>query len=278
VNQESIKMTKQSYPRHIRFEAVFNFRDLGGYWTRGGQTVAWRRLFRSSELHHMTSHDVIQLKEEIKLRSVIDLRSPRELEPFSLLNEAGAEYYNIPLIDSGNDKENVYQNFSNMGEVYSHLVGHNDGENLYQEFSNMGEVYSYLVGHEEFGRRLVKALEIIAEPDNLPLVFHCSAGKDRTGILTAIVLGILGVTDEDIIEDYTLTAPHMKKLINRWNNDPKALEAFKNLPEYMLEASSESMTLFLSTLKREYGSARGYVEAHGGEVSLIHRLETALLS
>jgi len=248
-------MTKQSYPRHIRFEAVFNFRDLGGYWTRGGQTVAWRRLFRSSELHHMTSHDIIQFKEEIRLRSVIDLRSSRQLEPFSPLNEVGVEYYNIPLIDRGNDKENVNQ-----------------------DFSNMGEVYSYLVRHEEFSRRVVEALEIIAEPDNLPLVFHCSAGKDRTGVLTAIVLGILGVTDEDIIEDYTLTAPYMKELINRWNNDPKAAEALENVPDYLLEASPESMTFFLSTLKREYGSVRGYIEAYGAEVSLIHRLQTALLT
>jgi protein-tyrosine phosphatase len=203
----------------------------------------------------MTSHDIIQLKEEIRLRSVIDLRSSRQLEPFSPLNEVGVEYYNIPLIDRRNDKENVYQ-----------------------DFSNLGEVYSYRVRHEEFGRRVVEALEIIAEPDNLPLVFHCSAGKDRTGVLTAIVLGILGVTDEDIIEDYTLTSPYMKELINRWNNDPKEAEALKNVPEYLLEASPESMTFFLSTLKREYGSIRGYVEAHGAEVSLIHRLETALLT
>ena len=104
-------MTKQPYPRDIRFEAVFNFRDLGGYWTRGGQTLAWRRLFRSSELHHMTSHDMIQLKEEIRLRSVIDLRNSRQLVPFSPLNEVGAEYYNIPLIDGVNDKENIYQDF-----------------------------------------------------------------------------------------------------------------------------------------------------------------------
>jgi protein-tyrosine phosphatase len=248
-------MTKQSYPRHIRFEAVFNFRDLGGYPTRGGETVAWRRLFRSSELHHMTSHDIIQLKEGIRLRSVIDLRSSRQLEPFSPLNEVGVEYYNIPLIDRGNDQENVNQ-----------------------DFSNMGEVYSYLVRREEFGRRVVEALEIISEPDNLPLVFHCSAGKDRTGLLTAIVLGILGVTDEDIIEDYTLTAPYMKELINRWNNDPKSSEVLKNVPEYLLKASPESMTFLLSTLKREYGSVRGYVEAHGAEVSLINRLKTALLT
>jgi len=248
-------MTKQSYPRQIIFEAVFNFRDLGGYWTPGGQTVAWRRLFRSSELHNMTSHDIIQLKEEIRLRSVIDLRSSGQLEPLSPLNEVGVEYYNIPLIDRGNGPENIRQ-----------------------DFSNMGEVYSYLVRNEEFGRRVVEALEIIAEPGNLPLVFHCSAGKDRTGILTAIVLGILGVTDEDIIEDYILTAPYMKELIIRWNNDPMAAEALKNVPEYLLEASPESMISFLSTFKREYGSARGYVEAHGAGVSLTHRLETALLT
>jgi len=239
----------------MRFEAVFNFRDLGGYLARGGQTVAWRRLFRSSELHHMTSHDMIKLKEEIRLCSVIDLRNSRELEPFSLLNNVRAEYYNIPLTDSVNHKEDVYQ-----------------------DFSNMGQVYSYYVSHEGFGRRVVEALEIIAEPDNLPLVFHCSAGKDRTGLLTAIVLGILGVPDEDIIEDYTLTAPYMKALINRWNDDPKAPAGFKHVPEYILEASPESMAFFLSSLKREYGSARGYVEAHGGEGSLLHRLEKALLS
>jgi len=248
-------MNKQSRPRDMRFEAVFNFRDLGGYLTRGGQMVAWRRLFRSSELHHMTSHDMTQLKEEISLRSVIDLRRSRELEPFSLLNEVGAKYYNIPLIDSVNHKEE-----------------------LYQDFSNMGQVYSYYVSHEGFGRRLVEALEIIAESDNLPLVFHCSAGKDRTGLLTAIVLGILGVTDEDIIEDYILTAPHMKALINRWNDDPKAPADFKDVPEYLFEASPESMAFFLSSLKRKYGSVRGYVEDHGGGGSLIHRLETALLS
>ena len=248
-------MTRQSYPRHIRFEAVFNFRDLGGYWANGGRTLAWRRLFRSSELHHMTSHDIVQLKEEIRLRSVIDLRSSRQLEPFSPLNEVGVEYYNIPLVDRGIEKENVYQGFSNLGEIYS-----------------------YRVRHAEFSRRVIEALEIIAEPDNLPLVFHCSAGKDRTGVLTAIVLGILGVTDEDIIEDYTLTATYMKELINRWNNDPITAEVLKNVPGYIWEASPESMTFFLSTLKREYGSATGYVEAHGAEVSLIHRLETALLS
>ena len=254
-------MAKHSYPRHIKFESVLNFRDLGGYRTGEGQMLSWRRLFRSGELHHMTERDITRLKEEIRLRSVIDLRRPTRLQQFGVgrLNEVGVKYYNIPLItlsDSDRDKERV----------------------IFKDFSNQGEVYLYRIRHEEFGIRVVEALEIIAEPDNHPLVFHCNAGKDRTGVLAAIVLGILGVTDEDIVEDYALTALYMKEAISRWNNDPEMAEVLKTLPEYRLAAPPESMALFLSTLNREYGSARGYVEAHGVEVSLIHRLEKALLA
>ena len=154
-------MAKYSYPRHIELESVLNFRDLGGYRTRRGQTVAWRRLFRSGELHHMTERDITRLKEEIGLHSVIDLRRTIELEQVGVgcLNEVGVKYYNIPLItisDSDRDKERV----------------------IFKDFSNQGEVYLYRIRHEEFGRRMVEALEIIAEPDNHPLVFHCTVGKD----------------------------------------------------------------------------------------------------
>lgn len=254
-------MTMHSYSRHIDFESVLNFRDLGGYRTREGHILAWRRLFRSGELHHITRRDITKLKEEIGLRSVIDLRSSIQLEQLGVgpLSELGVKYYNIPLsiiIDSDNSKEKLE----------------------FRAFSNSGEVYLYRVRRKEYGRRIVEALEIIADPENHPLVFHCNAGKDRSGIITAIVLGVLGVADEDIIEDYTLTAPYMKEFINRWNNDPKTAEVHKNLPEYQLQASPKSMALFLSTLKKEYGSVRGYVEAQGAEMSLIPRLERALLS
>ncbi|UCB42436.1 MAG: tyrosine-protein phosphatase [Dehalococcoidales bacterium] len=254
-------MAKHSYPRHIKFESVFNFRDLGGYRTRGGQTVAWRRLFRSGELHYMTDRDITRLKEEIRLRSVIDLRNFRELEQFGIgpLNKVDVKHYNIPLItlsDSDRDRERV----------------------LFQDVSHMGHEYLYRIANAEFGRRVVEALEIIADSDNHPLVFHCTAGKDRTGIFTAIILGILGVTDEDVIEDYTLSDLYMKEGISRWSNDPITAEALKNVPEYRFKASPESMALFLSTLKHEHGSVKGYAEAHGVDESLIYRLEKALLA
>jgi len=208
----------------------------------------------------MTRHDITRLKEEIGLRTVIDLRSSIQLELHGVgpLDEIGVKYYNIPFII--NDSDNVNE------------------KELLQGFSNSGEVSLYYMRHKEYGKRVVEALEIIAEPENHPLVFHCNAGKDRSGSLAAIVLGVLGVMDEDIIEDYTLTAPYMKEFINRWNNDPKTAEVHGNLPNYLSEASPESMALFLSTLRQEYGSVRGYMEMQGAEVSLFNQLERTLLT
>lgn len=93
------------------------------------------------------------------------------------------------------------------------------------------------------------------------MIFHCSAGKDRTGILAALLLGVLGVPDEDIARDYALTAPHMKSHIARLSQDPQVAQSLRDLPAYMHEAATESMALFLFILRRDYGSAWGYVRA-----------------
>jgi protein-tyrosine phosphatase len=120
-------------------------------------------------------------------------------------------------------------------------------------------------------------MEIIADPENHPLLFHCGAGKDRSGIVAAFILSVLGVADGDIIGDYILSAPYMPDLVTRLMEDPETPEDVKNLPAYTWEATSASMRWFLSFLKREYGSAREYLEMHGAEKSLFSRLEKALL-
>jgi protein-tyrosine phosphatase len=141
----------------------------------------------------------------------------------------------------------------------------------------MGEVYLSRIKQWEYGHRLVEALEIIARPKKHLLVFHCLAGKDRSGVLAAIILSTLGVGDQDIIRDYTLTAPYMKALLERFNSDPNTPDDILNLPAYTWEATPESMEWFLSAVKREYGSLRGYLEKHGARKSLFGRMETALL-
>ena len=247
--------------RHIHFESVPNFRDLGGYRTHDGRTVAWRRLFRSAALHKMDDREIARLKHEISPRAVIDLRSPKDPEKnpeVVLLKEIGARHYPIPFRPDSSSymKDEVTAN-------------HNA--------TNMGEIYLHRISEKPFGKRLVDALEIIAERDNHPLVFHCSAGKDRAGVLAAMVLAAIGIVDEDVVEDYTLSAPFMNDIRVRMNSDPETAAGVKDLPDFQWEARAESMAVFLSLLRREYGAADGYLKANGASSSLVDRLKTALL-
>ena len=251
----------QSYPRHIHFESVPNFRDLGGYRTHDGRTVAWRRVFRSAALHKMSERDITRLKQDIRPRAVIDLRRPRDPEKNSeplLLEEIGARYYPIPF----------------RPDSASYLE---DEAKAHPNATHMGEIYLYRIREQPFGKRLVDALEVIAEKDNHPLVFHCSAGKDRTGVLAAMVLAAMGIVDEDVVEDYALSAPLMKDIRDRMTRDPETAQAVKDQPDFQWEASAESMAAFLAALRREYGSADGYLRANGAGSSLVDRLKAALL-
>ena len=125
--------------------------------------------------------------------------------------------------------------------------------------------------------RLARGLGAEVAQHNHPLVFHCSVGKDRTGVLAAMLLAAAGVMDEDVIHDYTLSAPFMPELRDHWRNDPAAPPEVKEVPDFQWEASAESMARFLALLRREYGSAAGYLKAQGADNSLLQRLEEALL-
>lgn len=251
-------MIPKPYSRNIEFEFIRNFRDLGGYRSLNGGMVAWRRLFRSGELGNMSENDMKRLRDVLGITTVIDLRSTRESEQqgTELFTEAGIQHYNIP--------------FTSGGDGTRERAG-------FPPLSNLGELYLLMLKREDLGKRLVEALEIIAETRNHPLVFHCHGGKDRTGILAAVLLGILGVDDKDIIEDYTMSATYMEELRHNINNNPEMERLAKRLPDYFFNVVPESMELFLSTVRKEYGSIRGYVEIYGADDSLFRRLEGGLL-
>jgi protein-tyrosine phosphatase len=250
----------EKYPRHLRFESVSNFRDIGGYRTRQGRIVTWRRVFRSGEFARISRNDFQRLMEETGLISVVDLRSKFEVERhgIGLIAEADIRYHNISFIADGGDRK--------------------ADERRYRELTNMGQFYLDLVRYKDFGQQIIEALKIIAEPENHPLVFNCAVGKDRTGILAAVLLSLLGVEDKDIIEDYSLSGPYMEEILKTIDSDPKIAEGIKVLPDYFWKASPESMDLFLSTLRQKYGSINGYLESVGMKDSLPERLESALLT
>jgi protein-tyrosine phosphatase len=229
-------MTK-TYDRHLRFKSIINFRDLGGYITGSGKIFPWRRIFRSGELSRMNPDEYRRLTEEIKLASVVDLRSSFELERegTGLPDGSSIKYYNVPFMSDGGQTTDTEAR-------------------RYKTFNNMGEFYLQIVRNKGFGKRIVQALEIITESNNHPLVFNCAIGKDRTGILAAMLLSLLGVDEKDIVEDYALSDQYTNELRLTLESHSNIPDDVKKLPEFFWRADPASMTMLLVTLRQEYGS------------------------
>jgi protein-tyrosine phosphatase len=249
----------EQYSRHINFNNIANFRDLGGYKAHGGRMIAWRKLFRSAEFVRMTEDDLNRLIREIGLSAILDLRSEFEVKNrgIGLISGAGIKYFNISFLDDG-------------GKIEA-------DERRYDNYTNIGQYYVGLIQEKSYARKIIEALEIIAEPDNHPLVFHCAIGKDRTGLLTAFILSALRVDDEDIIRDYTFSGPSANAVYQRMTSDPRTTAAANAFPRCFWDAPPESMALLLTTIKRDYGSTEGYLKENGADASLVKRLEKALL-
>ena len=165
----------------------------------------------------MTANEFKRLMAETDLNSVIDLRSAFEVERqgIGLLAGADIRYHSVPFMTGANRAED---------------------DRLLHQCSSMGEFYLYVVRKREYGSQIVAALEVIAVPENHPLVFHCAVGKDRTGILAAVLLSVLGVADKDIIEDYTLSEPYMNELLEKLKNNSKDGEGIPPLPDFFWKA------------------------------------------
>jgi protein-tyrosine phosphatase len=249
----------ENFDRHLRFNSVMNFRDIGGYRGSRGKTIVWRRVFRSGEFRDISREDLHRLTQDLGVAAVIDLRSEFELKKHSngLLDGCGIKYCNIALMTDDDDP--------------------NDNARRYDNLTNLGEFYLDLMHKKEFGTQVVEALEMIADPTNHPLVFHCAVGKDRTGILTAMLLKLLGVREADIIEDYTLSEPYMDELLSRIRANPKEGEGVPDIPDCFWKASAESMRILLATLKKEYGSVEKYLLEMSMPADLPKQLKSILL-
>jgi len=239
-----------AYPRTIDFESVSNFRDLGGYRTRDGRTIAWRRLFRSGELQKITKGELKKLRDEIRINSVIDLRSSIEIgeRGRGIISETNIKYFNVAVVPETTTSPRK------------------PSEPRFQGITNMGEVYLNQAVASAFGNGIIKALNLIAESENYPLLFCCYAGRDRSGMLAAILLSILDVSQEDIVADYCLS-----------NYNAEVLLRSPEMPEWYLKTQRKSIDVFLSGLNLKYGSVKGYVAAQGADPSLFHRLGKGLL-
>ena len=223
--------------RGVVFADVYNFRDLGGYHTSEGRTVAWHRLYRSDDLCRLRE-DERKTILALGIRTVVDLRRPHEVE----------ELGRIPEID---------------GVIYRHVhMAHPQWPS--QRFVDTTERIQFVIERYremsiEAADGIGEALRLIADPAAAPLVFHCIAGKDRTGMISALTLSLLGVDDETIADDYTLSEAAEESAWAYWTRiKPGAVR-----PRHIVVSPREAMLAFLTELRERHGSIEAYAASTG---------------
>jgi protein-tyrosine phosphatase len=239
--------------RLIALEGCLNFRDLGGYPTARGGRVRWRRMFRSDALHALTPADVSQLRDEIGLATVVDLRSTAELraDADGPLRRAGVAHHHVPLFDGA----------AVRAEDVAVPVTLADRYWLLAEYAN---------------EKIARALSALAA-SNGPAVYHCAAGKDRTGVISAVLLGVLGVPDEVIVADYAATKENLDAIVERLMATKSYATVLASLPPDTLHAEAETMVAFLERIRERYGDMRGYALSAGVTPDALEALMVRLI-
>jgi len=237
----------------IELEGCLNFRDLGGYPTKGGARLRHRLLYRSDALHHLSADDVRRLRDEIGIISVLDLRSSGELrnEGRGRLEHEPIAFHHVPLFEGD----------TNAGREQARQMSLADTYFLLAEFAKSA---------------VARVVTLLSECDG-PAVYHCAAGKDRTGVISAVLLGLLDVDNEVIVADYALSSENLDAIVERLMASQGYKQMFAALPPETLHANPETMTGFLERLAGRYGSISEYALSAGIDAAAIDQLKRRLL-
>jgi hypothetical protein len=220
---------------------VDNLRDLGGLPVEGGGAVRRGVLYRASTLQEASAVDVDTVTRVLGIRTVIDLRRSDEFERDGpvLWTSAGVDRIHLPM--AGPDRAMV------LSTPESRIV---DLAGVYAGFLLRG------------GPTIVAAARLVADAARRPVLFHCAAGKDRTGVLAAILLDAVGVPAGSIADDYALTGGRMDQVRARLTR----LGYYRHMPDvqdHWFSADADTMLAFLVTLHREHGGAASWLRAQG---------------
>ncbi len=245
-----------TYSRTLEFDGCVNFRDLGGYRTGDGHQVGWRRLFRADGLHRLSEDDHRRLID-LGVSTVIDLRTVDEAEQRGRfpVDQVPVRYVDLPLTD-------VLPSTEEMPS--------------WREASYVASRYLEMV--DQGAPALTGAFEVLGSVGSLPAVFHCSAGKDRTGVLSALILAFVGVPDRTIVEDYALSAAAMVRLLEHLKAEyPDAVAEVERHAPAVLQVMPETMEEFLAAIVSRYGSYQGLAEWLGVAQAVVELRRAVLV-
>jgi protein-tyrosine phosphatase len=235
-----MKNAKLNWVR-LPIDSLENCRELGGYSTENGQQTNWHSFLRSSDMSKLTQEDFVFLKE-YGVKTVIDLRGEDEIETHKnpLSEEDFCHYHNIPFI-TGRVSDITLSTYEiSMGDFYVDLLEQNDS--------------------------VKRIFDVIAQAEEGCIVFHCQAGKDRTGILAMLLLALAGVEKKDIVSNYEVTYTNLES-IQQYDNQ------YGNIPKEFLYSNRDYILRAYEYILQTYHSVDQYLMAKGLGQDVIDRVK-----
>ncbi|HIU13193.1 MAG TPA: tyrosine-protein phosphatase [Candidatus Fimiplasma intestinipullorum] len=234
--------------RLLNVESIKNTRDLGGYETQEGSFTHTHRYVRAATPAHLTERDKAYLYD-YGVRCIVDLRSQYEIEkaPNQMRGYKDIEYFHVDI----------------FGDPNATLVPQSG-----VSFKDMGDLYCLMLDH--FQNSFRKVFQIFLEHLDICVLFHCSAGKDRTGVIAALLLDLAGCHMYDIVKDYSESYENNQEIYE------ELLKLANNENAHYLMSDPIYMMKMMDHLYEQYGSARGYLRVLGFQDedidALVHNL------
>lgn len=227
---------KNNLERHLAMQGGFNFRDMGGICTKDGRNVKWNKIIRSDDLHNLTEADLEYLSA-IPIVSIVDFRSEDEVESEPDKLPGSTKNYYPYSIDPGS---------LNAAAGESRKLAKMSMDDIMMQINVM------LVSHSESIKRYKDFFNLLQDEEKLPLLFHCSAGKDRTGMAAALILYALGVDEVQIMEDYLLSNKYIGAKYAKY------VEQYPELKP-LFEVKREYISAGINKIKADYNSVEKYL-------------------
>jgi protein-tyrosine phosphatase len=242
----SMAQIADSGRREVKLQGAINFRDIGGYKTKDGRHVKWGKIYRSAALNRLTEADLQKL-QGLSIEYIADFRGPNEVNAAPDRLPAGATRISLPA-GSEHVGDSTYM---------KHMI------QLMRSDSGLVGFYSVTTPFKERYKPVFD--ELLTLNKDSALLFHCTAGKDRTGIAAALVLYALGVDENTIIQDYLATnyyrAAENEKAISGMM---KAYGLTENAARNMMGAKEAYLQATFTSIKNQYGSVDEYLQKEMG--------------
>ncbi len=264
--------------RWLELEGAVNVRDIGGLPTVDGRTTRSGVLLRSDNLQDLTEADVTELVGRRGLTTVVDLRSTGELHLTGPgpLKELDVRHVHLSLIPEWDGEPDAVEVERALGDLASEAALPSLPDRPRQsDPTDLADHYSGYV--RDAGPNIAAALRVLADPEAGTSLVHCAAGKDRTGVVVALALSLVGVSRAAVVADYVRSAERAPLILERLRATAAYGPGLQGVTAAQIAPVATSMEGFLDAVDREYGGPHGLAMALGVDEETVARLGARLV-